>query len=368
MELQESDTSSGIQKLRPTIYYLIMDAYTSNDVLRDYFDYDNSAFTDMLKSKGFYVADKSISNYGQTILSVPSALNMMYLDSIIEDLGPQNEDRWPMAKVLNNNIVLQKLKEQNYRSISFDASIMELVYLKSTDDFHETPGTQLNLFQNELLNTTALRAFNRRKKLVTTDPFDFHRKKILEAFRMMGRIAEKVEPFYVHGHVLSPHQPFVFDRNGKSVTPPWGGYSIWAPLRPDSDNSVYKKGYVEQLQYINKKLEELIDKIQSNKDRPAIIIIQGDHGTCSELRNHHGFDNNDFRERFSIMNAYYFPDQEYSDLYKGISPVNSFKVVMNKYFDGNYELEPDRAYFSDWDHPFELTDVTGIIKQQRAKK
>ncbi len=87
-----------------------MDAYTSNGVLKEYFDFDNSAFTDYLKEKGFYVADKAISNYGQTVLSIPSALNMSYLDSIVDVLGEEHKSRWPMADVLNNNRVLNILE------------------------------------------------------------------------------------------------------------------------------------------------------------------------------------------------------------------------------------------------------------------
>ena len=50
---EEQTGNTKIQKVRPTIYYLVMDAYTSNGVLKEYFDFDNSAFTDYLKEKGF---------------------------------------------------------------------------------------------------------------------------------------------------------------------------------------------------------------------------------------------------------------------------------------------------------------------------
>lgn len=357
----QADTTQGIKKLRPTIYYLVMDAYTSNGVLKEYFDFDNSAFTDYLKSKGFYVADKAISNYGQTVLSIPSALNMQYLDSVIDVLGEDHESRWPMAKVLNNNRVLQILRNQKYKSISFDASMFEVVYLKDADVFHQTPGTSFSLYESELVNMSVIRAFNRRKRISSTSPEEFHRKKILEAFRVMETIPTKPEPYYVHGHVLAPHQPFLFDKDGNSVDPGYD-YTIWRPFKKDTDNSFYKEGYINQLQFVNKKLMHLVDKILAESINPPIIIIQGDHGSCSELRNHQGFEDNDFKERFSILNAYYFPDQDYSMLYDSISPINSFKVVMNKYFDGNYKLDPDRALFSDWKYPYRLYDVTDSIR------
>lgn len=360
-ELQSSTESEEIQELRPTIYYLVMDAYTSNEVLQEYFNFDNSEFTNYLKDKGFYVADKAVSNFGQTVLSIPSALNMSYLDSVIMELGEDHESRWPMAKVLNNAKVLNILRSQEYKTIAFDASIFEVVYLKSADIFHQTPGTKFSLYQNELVNMSIIRAFNRRKRIVTASPEDFHRRKILDAFRVMETIPSKKQPYYVHGHVLAPHQPFLFDKDGNPRDAGYD-YTIWRPFKHDSDNSHYKEGYIDQLQFVNKKLMHLIDKIIAESKNPPIIIIQGDHGSCSELRNHQGFDNNDFKERFSILNAYYFPDQDYSMLYDSITPVNSFKVVMNRYFGKAYKLDPDRAMYSDWAYPYKLYDVTDSIR------
>ncbi|MCB0733140.1 MAG: hypothetical protein KDC76_01070 [Bacteroidetes bacterium] len=364
VELPDDDLPSvPLAEVRPTIYYLIMDAYTRSDILQEYFDFDNSEFLNFLRDEGFYVADSAISNYGQTVLSIPSSMNMQYMDSVISVLGEKNGDRWPMFKVLNNSKVLKMLKRQQYKSMAFDASMFEVVYLSKADEFHETAGTKLSLFHNLLINSTAIRAFNRRKNINTLSQEDFHRKKILEAFNMMEKIPQKKQPYYVHGHVLAPHQPFLFLKDGspRDMGPDYG-YNIWSPMVPGQHKGWYIDGYTQQLQFVNSKLIHLIKKIKSDSKRPYVIIIQGDHGTASELRNHEGFKNNDFRERFSILNAYYFHDQDYSKLYPGISPVNSFKVVMNKYFGTKYQLEEDRAYFSDWTHPYELYDVTDSIR------
>ncbi|MCB9262751.1 MAG: hypothetical protein H6607_10285 [Flavobacteriales bacterium] len=353
----------NVKTLRPTIYYFVMDAYTRNDVLKEYFNFDNSAFTDYLKQKGFYLADKSISNYGQTFLSLPSSLNMSYLDSIANAFGEDFEDRWAINDYLQNNKVLCTLKSQGYKSVAFDAAMFDVVFLTSVDKFINTPGTEFSMFSVELLNNSILTAFKDKKQKAKTigNPEDFHRKKILNAFEKIEMLSKSDKPHFVHAHVLAPHQPFLFDENGNAQEIDYS-YRIWKPLKPDSDNAEYKKGYIGQLKFVNKKLMKAIDEILANKSRPSIIIIQGDHGSCSELRNYLGFENNDFKERFSILNAYYFPDQDYSMLYDSISPVNSFKVVLNKYFDGNYELDEDRAFFSNWDKPYKMYDVTDSIK------
>jgi hypothetical protein len=67
---------------KPDIYYIILDAYPRNDELKKMFGYDNSEFTNFLSSRGFYIASQSQANYIYTEVSISSALNMSYLNSI----------------------------------------------------------------------------------------------------------------------------------------------------------------------------------------------------------------------------------------------------------------------------------------------
>ena len=64
---------------RPDIYYIILDEYTRNDALGEF---DNSEFLSELERRGFYVASKATSNYTKSIRSIPSSLNMSYLDDL----------------------------------------------------------------------------------------------------------------------------------------------------------------------------------------------------------------------------------------------------------------------------------------------
>jgi hypothetical protein len=58
-----------------------------------------------------------------------------------------------------------------------------------------------------------------------------------------------------------------------------------------------------------------------------------------------------------IFNAYYFPDGGAGDLYPTITPVNSFRLMFNGYFGGEYPLLPDGAYYSIYDDPFDYRFV-----------
>src|SRR2546423_1000109 len=126
---------------RPDIYYIILDTYGRADVLRDLYGYDNRDFIEWLREKGFYVADRSRSNYSQTMLSVASSLNLSYLDSgalrgaangrngrlpvkfnwAASQLftSPTENQRLPLALMIQNSQVVSTLKTDGYRFAAF---------------------------------------------------------------------------------------------------------------------------------------------------------------------------------------------------------------------------------------------------------
>jgi len=63
----------------PDIYFIILDSYTDNNTLKDIFNFDNAEFLSYLSEKGFFVSQKSFSNYNSSPLSIPSMLNMKYI-------------------------------------------------------------------------------------------------------------------------------------------------------------------------------------------------------------------------------------------------------------------------------------------------
>jgi len=67
-EEQTAHLASGATK--PDIYYIILDGYSRDDTLQDFFSYDNTPFLKALEDMGFYVARCSQSNYAQTQLSL----------------------------------------------------------------------------------------------------------------------------------------------------------------------------------------------------------------------------------------------------------------------------------------------------------
>jgi hypothetical protein len=71
------------------------------------------------------------------------------------------------------------------------------------------------------------------------------------------------------------------------------------------------------------------------------------------------------KERMTVINAYLLPGGGGEALYKTITPVNSFRVVFNHYFNAKIELLDDKSYFSTWDEPYKFVDVTDRIRSDR---
>lgn len=62
----------------------------------------------------------------------------------------------------------------------------------------------------------------------------------------------------------------------------------------------------------------------------------------------------------AILNAYYLPGADPASLYAAISPVNTFRVIFNQYFGGNYPMLEDVSYYSTYQAPYNFTIVPEV--------
>lgn len=63
------------------------------------------------------------------------------------------------------------------------------------------------------------------------------------------------------------------------------------------------------------------------------------------------------KERTSILNAYYLPYGGDKTLYDSITPVNTFKIIFNTYFNTNLELVKDSIFHSTYEQPYKFTYI-----------
>jgi hypothetical protein len=336
-------TASGIP---PDIYYIIVDAYAREDILEEVFEFDNSEFISYLGERGFYVADKSRANYPQTALSLASTLNFVYLDELVEQVGTQTDNRGPLSAMISDNRVFEFLRANGYRILTF-ASGYAPTNLTNADEYLAPKlWWDLSEFQEALVALTPLSASRRTLS-------DARRQRISYTFDHLPDVAGMEGPTFTFAHITAPHFPFIFDAEGKPIHPRQGIGS-----RSDYDYDEYVQGYTGQLLYINSRLRETIDEIVAQSEVPPIIVLQSDHGSSARLDSSWSLEHTYLPERLSILNAYYFADKGYEDLYQEITPVNTFRVILNKYFGAGFPMVEDRSYWSSWGTPYLLTDVT----------
>lgn len=338
----------------PDIYYIILDGYGRSDILKSLYNYDNTEFLTWLEEQGFYIAERSHSNYSQTALSLASSFNFMYLDPVVETIGEETSSRHPMRLMIHDNLLFQHLRDNGYNILAF-STCSTLTDLKDAD-IYITHGSQPSEFQNELLNTTPIPIFLNLPFLKSQ--YDYHRENILFTIQHLKDAAEIETPVFVFAHVMVPHPPFVFGASGEPIQPDRKfDLSDGTLLTTVMSREEYVKGYRNQLAYINSQIKISIQELLLGSDNPPIVILQGDHGPGSML-DYMSIENSNVLERMSILNAYYFPDQIYKDLYPEISPVNTFRVILNRYLKTDYAILEDRGYFSILGRPYSFQDVT----------
>lgn len=339
----------------PNIYYIILDGHARSDVLKDIFDYDNSWFIDGLKERGFYVAEKSTSNYIQTYLSLASSLNFEYVDYLPQIVGENSNNRNLARKKLKNNKVYDFLNKYGYTFVTYKSYTVGVdskadIYIKNQGGFSE--------FEAVFLRFTPLTFFFEGG----FNP-ELYAKGILNVFENVAEVEEINGPIFTYAHILAPHPPFVFNQNGEIIyksssfrTNPLGDGSYYGGTK-DSYINAYKK----QLEFIEKRTLDMVDDILSLPNTSPVIVLQADHGSGA-LLDWESLEKSNAKERVSILNAYHFPDQNYDQLYDTVTPANSFRIVFNKFFGANFEPLPDRNYFSTWSHPYKFIDVTDKVK------
>ena len=326
-----SQSTSNHQK--PNIFLVILDSYARADFLRDELNFDNAPFLDALRSRGFYIADQSRSNYSSTMYSLTSLLNMDYLGTLAPGHGDDAHLPPALLKhLIDHNAVHDLLKSEGYTLVQFDSG-MTFTQLP-TADLRIAPGASFSSFQRLLIDNTPLRHIgnppNTRIKRGRWDPVNKDTR-VPFILKNLANIPETAQPFIAMAHIYSPHVPHVLMPDGSPRRNPVG----------------FIKGYTEELRFLNTKMIEAIDAIQK-KFPDSVVIIQGDHGAwrygMEPLPGWVSTPEMVTRDRTEILNAYCLPGlPEKSPLYPSITPVNSFRVVFNHYLGMNLPLLPDRT-------------------------
>ncbi|HET6597611.1 MAG TPA: sulfatase-like hydrolase/transferase [Anaerolineales bacterium] len=353
-------TSSPV--VMPDIYYIVLDGYLRSDMLENLYGYDNTPLTTYLQQKGFIVPANIHSNYAKTAVSVPSTLNMNYVGSYAPGLE-NSHFWWLMTPFIDHSQVRAVLESQGYKTISFSTD-WSLTDNPTTDIYLHAFPVVLTDYERYILDATGLGIIKPLiKDLASIPSFDTHRTVIQYSFESLQNIPEMDGPKFVFAHILSPHPPFVFDKNGAPINPP-GKYNTNDADDFYGSSSVYKEGYIGQVEFVNAQLRLTVNAILKKSKTPPIILIQADHGS-GLLTDFSSAENTCIKERFSPFAAYYLPGMEQRDIPSDLTTVNLFRIIFNHYFEANLPLlENKQYYYEDTVYLFRPVDVTSRIDEE----
>jgi hypothetical protein len=327
----------------PDVYFIVLDGYTRSDALLKDFGFDNSGFLNTLRNMGFYVADCSRANNTATAGALEIALNMDYLPALRSELIAQGFNEDDIGILIKQSQVRKLLESVGYKTVAFDSKF-KWTQISDADVYLQYPDPSFQVqvlqpFEALLIRSTALLLWTDTLNNSLADylhapasgisfPVKDHANRQLFILDELPRLVSLPGPKFVFAHIIIPHGPFVFEANG-DITTDSGFYS--GKYNEPVDEEHLEQGYLNEVQFINNRITDIIRTIVTESSVPPIIVVMGDHG----LKNDNRFEN---------LNAYYLPGEGSQNLYPTISPVNSFRLIFDTYFGTHFGLLPDASY------------------------
>jgi hypothetical protein len=318
---------SDVNQKYPDIYYIIFDEYERLDVMKSYFhDPDVDQFTAFLQQNNFFLVTNSRTPTINTQTEMSSRLNLQQYN--------EKSDVKVTLAAINDNKVMAVLKRYGYTTAALD-----MAFPKITADYRinydpaQVAGMAVDEFRQTFLGETMFSAFIGYFQDTNMSEAK-QRDLIFYTLDQTADLANLRSPKFVYTHVLLPHEPFIFDKDGN--------------LLPPQDNYDWHY-YMGQHQYATKLMENLITKLLANADpaNPPVIIIQSDHGARNMIRR--AKDNilmDGYLENYPIDNAYknfnamYLPGIDPSSLNDKMPPINTMVLVLNHYLNAGVALGP----------------------------
>jgi len=299
------------------VYFLLFDEYASNDFMLKYYNYDNSNFTDTLEILGFSVNYSGRNECASTQIITTNIFNMDYVVSYADEFS----NRSKITEKRHNNKTFDI-----FRSVGYSINIVGITEfygfpsLVESDFNHNTGALTASgeNFTDVLLNNTPFHIYSR------IDPYD-EAEKISEGISFL----QNPENFrngscFVLSHLIVPHPPFVFDKNGNPVK------------GSNTSNWDDKKYYLEQYIYTTTLMLDTIENILEN-DSNAVVVLASDHSArASTKEGHQIFEGEDMCLFFS---AVYLGGDVKVDI-EGLSGINVWRTVLNEIFDLDYDMIP----------------------------
>jgi hypothetical protein len=332
-KLQPVDTTG--QREKPDIYFFIFDMHGSSNSFQKLFGYKNQLLDSSLTQNGFLVSANSISASNYTLTSIASLFSM-------ELLPFNNEEKLSFKEMyrarnsIAHNPLTPFLKEQGYAVIN--ASSFPLFEKDTGWLYHSGWGNPNELIRNQTLLSHILKSsgwmlekylpsiVQPAEYLVYKDDLSTINQSIKKVEQAINS-KDTVTPKFIYSHLFIPHEPYKYDSSG-SILP----YS-----REMYRTKTSEQYFIQQLIYCRKLILQLATDIQKKNARPAVIIFQGDHGFRVNQKSEKA------NEVFSVLNAFYFPEKNNLQLTDSFYTPNTFRVLLNHYFNQQLPMLPSKT-------------------------
>ncbi len=309
-----------ISKDSPDIYYIILDGHTSPESLQRYWNYDASWFVQALNRAGFHVVSNAQANLDSTAYCMATTFNMKFPPKMPHEWKSFARGAYIMRCVENGD-AKRLLKDAGYK-------VIELSIFPGLD------GAPPAYRHSSALSITVPGLALMKTPLGHAAEHVWVRQQGNSSIRMIEKLQDIVAtpsaaPRFIYAHILLPHAPYFFDRDGNQILKGVG---------PEFRDAT-KDDYLNQLIYVDRVVTNALARILATAKRPPVIVIQSDHG----FRNLSPREARD-AESLTILNAMLLPPGiGNAEPYSGITPVNTFRLLFNRYFSTRLAYVPDHS-------------------------
>jgi hypothetical protein len=323
----------------PNIYVVLLDGYPGDDAANLDPRFDSDAFPGALAARGFDVQRHSRSNYLLTRLTVATMFGAAHIrdaDALRSPYKSLADDSRRLRRFGDDGPVLRAFAEAGYETLTIASDVSHLG-LRRVDRVIDAPA--VNELEGVLLRASSVGALLER--FLNDQVLDMRRSNVLAAFAAAAAATPTGErPMFEWVHVMAPHAPWVFDRNGDPVND-MPGLTWQEPVSGQigrADRIQRTFGYVE---FVNERTLSLVDQLVE-RDPVGVIIILSDHGsdTAFDARDPLG---SDLNERSSNVFASRTPGR--SGLFPdGTTPINVFPRLLNAYLGTSLPIQQDTTW------------------------
>jgi len=290
---------------KPDIYFVLMDEYSGNPALRQYWHYDNSPYHRKLQELGFQPIEHARSHINSTLYEMTCIFNLTAFHHLDYSLRYGNHGFF-FNRYFVPNKFFEFLQAQGY-ALNIDSLFADddpLFFSPvHTNKFNYHLSSVLGrCLQTKILYNLFYNTELKDSTLESLKGYDHDR--LSDLSQILYRRIEST-PSFTYVHLLVTHHPYRFAANGT--------------ISPNAT-------YLSQIEYNNRLTadfsRQLIDKYKK-AHRPLVLILMSDHGSRA---------NASPEEDQSIQMLVYDSSGKMNRLDQDLDGVNLFRILLRTHF------------------------------------